>query len=281
MKKLSLILCALLLLGTLCFPTHAADGYEVLENGDFETKGTLDWVPYYLGSIDYGTDAHSGDRSLRITNRQHYTDIARQYVTKKLSFYGQGTYEVSAYVKLANADAQPIDVQIAIGTYASGGKTWATSGFARITADKWTQITAQVNLQWNGDLETAEFYFLAVDGQEGSDFRDLLIDDCSMKTVSYQGPEYAPETTEAPTTETPTTETPTTEAPTTEAPTEAPTTEEPTEQPTTLPEQNDERPESKGQIKTQTWIISGVMFASGLTCLACGVVLIFKKKEVA
>ncbi len=270
MKKLSLLLCALLLLGTLCFPAHAADSYELLENGDFESSLGLTWTPYYLGSVELASDAHGGNSALLITNRQHYTDIARQYVTKKLTYYGQGTYEVSAYVRLADANAQPIDIQIAIGTYASGGKSWATSDFAHVTADSWTHITALVNLQWSGDLETAEFYFLAVEGQEGSDFRNLLIDDCSMKTVSYAGEEYAPETTAS-----------TTKAPTTESPTESPT-EQPTEQPiTTLPEQAETTspPEGKGQIKTETWIISGAMFAGGLACFACGVVLIFRKKE--
>lgn len=276
MKKLSLFLCALLLLGTLCFPAHAADGYELLENGDFESSLGLTWIPYYLGSVELTSDAHSGNSALLITNRQHYTDIARQYITKKLAFYGQGTYRISAYVRLADANAGPVDLQIAIGAYPGGGnsKTWATSAWTQITADKWTHVTAQVDVNWNGELESAEFYFITKDGQEGSNYLDLLIDDCSMKTVSYAGEEYAPETTAA-TTEAPT-EAPTTEALITESPTESPT-EQPTEQQvSTLPEQTESE---KARIKTQTWIIAGGMYAGGVALLVCGAVLIFKKKE--
>lgn len=279
MKKLALLLCALLLLGTLCFPAYATDGYELLSDGDFESGDYFAWFPYYLSSLNYVSESHSGNNALKVTNRQHYTDVAGQYVTDELNFYGPGTYVVSAYVKLADADARPVNLQIAIGYHTSAKQAWATSNYAQITADSWTLITAQVNLQWSGELEKAEFYIISDQNQEGTDYRNLLIDDCSMKTVTYQGPEYAPETTEAPTTEPPTTEAPTTEAPT-ETPTEAPTAEESTEEAaTTLPEQTDAQAEPTGRIKTQTWILSGVMFAGGLACLVCGAVPVFKKKS--
>ena len=163
---------------------------------------------------------------------------------------------------------------------------WATTSFVQVTASDWTLITGQVNLQWAGELTKAEFYIIGREGQEGSDYRDLLIDDCSMTTISYTGEAYAPATTEAPTTEPPTTEEPTTEAPTTEEPTtEEPTTEEiPTEQPTDAPaEQETAAPDNTegGKIPTKTWIIAGSMYGAGVILLIIGIVLLVTKpKEV-
>ena len=237
MKKLLLLMCTLLLLGTCCIPTYAQEGYELLDNGDFESLTSFAWFPYYLSSLEYSTDAHSGTYALKVTNRQHYTDVTGQHIAKQLNFYGSGTYQISAYVKLADPEAQPIDLQIAIGYHTPDKMNWATTSFVQVTASDWTLITGQVNLQWAGELTKAEFYIIGREGQEGSDYRDLLIDDCSMTTISYAGEAYAPATTEAPTTEPPTTEEPTTEAPTTEElTTEEPTAEEiPTEQPTEQP----------------------------------------------
>lgn len=283
MKKLALLLCVMLLLGALCFPTYAADGYELLENGDFEAKNYFSWFPYYLCSLDYVSDAHTGSTALKVSNRQHYTDITGQYITKQLNYYGPGTYQVSAYVRLADQDAQPVNLQIAIGYHTADKQAWATSNFAQITADKWTLITAQVNLQWMGELEKAEFYIISDQNQEGTNYRNLLIDDCSMKTVSYVGEPYEPDTTEAPTNPPTETEAPTkTEAPTTQAPaTEQTTTEEfITEQLTEDMPTQSEQPESEtestdieqGSHPPET--LASILLASGAVLLIVGIVLI-------
>ena len=291
MKKLLLLMCTLLLLGTCCIPTYAQEGYELLDNGDFESLTSFAWFPYYLSSLEYSTDAHSGTYALKVTNRQHYTDVTGQHIAKQLNFYGSGTYQISAYVKLADPEAQPIDLQIAIGYHTPDKMNWATTSFVQVTASDWTLITGQVNLQWAGELTKAEFYIIGREGQEGSDYRDLLIDDCSMTTISYAGEAYAPATTEAPTTEPPTTEEPTTEAPTTEElTTEEPTTQEPTteeiptEQPTDAPsEQETAAPDDTegGKITTKTWFIAGSMYGAGVILLIIGIVLLVTKpKEV-
>ena len=256
MKKLSILLCALFLLGTLCLPVHAEEDYELLVNGDFE-QVTLDWEKYYLGTVDYCNDAHTGSSAFRITNRQHSTDIARQDITKQLAYYGAGNYEISAWVRLDDPNAEPIDVCIAIGAKGTGKDTpviYATSNWVRVTSE-WTYICATRYVYWVGDeLEAAEFYLITPQGGEEDqtgNFRDLLLDDCSMKVLSYSGEPYAPETTEAPTTEPPATEPPTTESPTTEAPsteeptTELPSTEEPTTQEPTSEEPTTEVPSSE------------------------------------
>lgn len=287
MKKLILLVCTLLVLGTCCIPTYAADSYELLENGDFEAPASFAWYPYYLSSLDYSADAHAGNTALKVTNRQHFTDVIGQHVTKPLNFYGSGTYQISAYVKLADPQAQPIELQIAIGYHTPDKQNWATTNYAYVTADEWTLITGQVYLQWSGELTMAEFYIIGRDGQEGGNYRDLLIDDCSMTTISYSGEAYAPATTEAPTTEPPTTEEITTEAPTTEEmTTEPPTTQEVTEEITeeltaepteTEPVQEDTA--QGGKIKTVTWIIAGTLYGAGAIALICGIILLTSKSK--
>jgi hypothetical protein len=123
-----------------------------------------------------------------------------------------------------------------------------------------------------------------MNGEEDTskNFRDLLLDDCSMKPVGFTGEPYTPPTTEAPTTEPPTTAAPETDAPTTEAPeTDAPTVE------TTAPEEETEQPETQEstteqdnapaqpdrKISMQTIVISCTMAAVALILLAAAIAL--------
>ncbi len=275
MKKLALLFCAAILLGALALPAYAeeSEGYELLKNGDFE-EATLDWEKYYKATVDYTTEAHSGNGAFSISNRQHSTDIARQYITKPLEYYGPGDYEFSAWVRLADPNAEPIDVCIAIGVYCAEEKNyWFTTNYVRVTSE-WTYISATRYISWDTELETSEFYLVTpMNGDEDTtkNFRDLIVDDCSMKTVSYTGEPYELPTTAAPTTE-PETEPPVTEAPTTEAlTTEAPVTEAPTSEPeeteTAIADQT-----STG-IPTQTLIITCTMIAVGVILLGCGIAL--------
>lgn len=285
MKKLTLLFCILFLLGTLCLPSYAADDYEMLQNGDFEEM-TSTWQKYYMATVDYCDQAHSGSSALKITNRQHSTDIARQYITKPLEHYGPGSYEFSAWVRLADPSDAPINLQVAIGVYCKNGTNlWFTSDWVSVTSE-WTYIHAIRPLSWSGELDTAEFYLVSpMNGDEDTskNFRDLILDDCSMKPVDFTGEPYEQPTTEAPTTEPPTTEAPTTEPPATEAPT---TEEIPLEEPTTQapedsadPEQSisseeqESQSEQSGGIRTQTWIFTGTMIATGLILLACAIAL--------
>lgn len=269
MKKLALLFCFIILMGTMCLPARAEDDYEMLDNGDFE-QFSSDWEKYYMATVDYCDRAHSGSGAFQITHRQHSTDIARQYITKKLEYYGPGTYEFSAWIRLANPEDQPIEkLQIAIGIYCKDGtKHWQTSDWFEVTSE-WTYISAIRLLSWEGELEAAEFYLVTeTNGEEDStkNYRDLLLDDCSMKPTFYTGQPYAPETTEMPTTEPPTTEAPTTEPAVTEPPEEITP-----EQVTTAPVQTPSAPEPG--ISTQTWVIAGTMIGVGVILLAAAVAL--------
>lgn len=284
MKKLALLLCALLLISALCLPTYAETDYEMLENGDFEEHSAT-WQKYYMATVDYCDQAHSGSSALSITHRQHSTDIARQYITDELEYYGPGEYEFSAWVRLADPTDQPIAICVAIGVYCEQDKDyWFTSNFVNVTSE-WTYISAKRYISWETELETAEFYLVSpMNGDEDTskNFRDLILDDCSMKPVGFTGEPYAPPTTEAPTT-VPETEAPTTEAPTTEEPTTSVETDEPTVE-TTTPEQETDHQnpdteqdnantQSGNQISTQTIVITCTMVAVALILLAAGIAL--------
>lgn len=274
---LFLLLLSLLTVTLLCMPVSAADGYELLENGGFEEIPGFTWTKYVACTVDWDESGASGS-CIRVTGRTHYTDIVRQYITKKLSFYGHGTYLLEADVRLADPSDQPVDVQIAIGAYSVGGdKKWATSDFVTVTADGWAHIRTQVNISWSGKLEQAEFYFITRADQETTEFRDLLIDNCSMKTVSYTGEEYATE-------------------PATEAPTEKPTepevtTAEPVTEPAETTAQETDLTDMTEPVNTewetaevdtpsvsdpgsmQSKVIGGMMIAVGVILLACAVAL--------
>lgn len=264
MKKLVLLFCILILMGTMCLPVWAENDYEMLNNGDFE-QSSSDWAKYYMATVDYCDQAHSGNGAFKITHRQHSTDIARQYITKKLEYYGPGSYEFSAWIRLANPGDQPIEkLQIAIGIYCKDGtKHWQTSDWFEVTSE-WTYISAIRPLSWEGELEAAEFYLVTeMDGEEDStkNYRDLILDDCSMKPTFFTGQPYAPETTEAPTAEEPTAE---------------PTDTNPSEQTdaegiTTVPEQTPTDP-APG-ISAQTWVLAGTMIGVGAILLAAAVAL--------
>ena len=276
-----LLLAALLTAAVLCLSVSAeGEGYELLENGDFNEAPGFTWLPYVSSSLSSVDEGREG-RALKVEDRTHHTDVARQYVTAKMTYYGAGTYELTAYVRLADEGAAPVEVQAVLGIYGKDGqKMWQTTSFAQVTADGWTKLQAQVNVSWSGELEQAEFYFITRDGQENGDFRNLLIDDCSLKTVSYVGEAYG----SRPETESPATETPATEAPETEPP-EAPAPETPapdtqatesqspvTDVETTETNSGDPAATSDKGF-TQSMVIGGMLIAVGVILAACGVAL--------
>ena len=278
MKKCALALCLALLLGLLCMPISAGEVYELLQNGDFE-EITTHWEKYYLAAVDYCDQAHAGSGALQITNRQHSTDIARQVITKPLEHYGSGQYELSAWMRLADPEAKPVDVIIAIGVYLKDGqKFWFSTGWTRVTSE-WTHLSGVVNISWSGALEEAEFYLVTpMDGDEDTskNFRDMILDDCSMKVLNYDGEPYE-QPTKAPVTTEPATDAPATDAPVTEAPEQ--TTAAPESAPESVPESTPEiesehvQEQGSGKVSAQTYVIAGTMAAVAVILLGCGIAL--------
>ena len=273
MKKCALALCLAMLIGLLCTPVFAGEDYELLTNGDFE-EITTHWEKYYLAAVDYCDKAHTGSGALQINDRQHSTDIARQVITKPLEHYGSGQYELSAWMRLADPEAKPVDVMIAIGVYLKDGqKFWFSTGWTRVTSE-WTHLSGVVNISWSGALQEAEFYLVTpMDGDEDTskNFRDMILDDCSMKVLGYDGEPYEHPTKAPATTE------PATDAPVTEAPEQ--TTAAPESAPESVPESTPEiesehvQEQGDGKISAQTYVIAGTLAAVALILLGCGIAL--------
>ncbi len=200
MKKLAVILIVLLLTMSTVFAAEA--DYEILVDPGFEENDDITWVPYVQSLLDFSEDAHEGESSLVVSERSHMTDIARQYVTEQLKYYGKGKYVAEAYVKLESETEHPVKIQVVLGVYGNE-KKWITSDSVTVTDKEWTKLTFTKDVSWEGELKQAEFYFVTDEKFEGVEFEDMdfaeiMIDSCSLKPVGFTGDPYEEKVEETP-----------------------------------------------------------------------------------
>lgn len=258
----------------------AADEYEILVDNGFEEMDDSVWEQYYLGVVDFTGDAYEGESCLIVTDRLHKTDVVRQYITDQLNFYGPGSYQVSAWVKLALPEGENIEIQAVVGAYMGEElqyKQWFTTPFFALSDTEWTQITATIDMNWDGILDQAEFYFITNEEGEAGQIMcaDLMIDSCSLVKAGYEGDPYGA-TAEEPTQEP--AEEPTSEpAETTQAPTAKPT-EQPTQAAPTgssAADSDDAETESNN-----SKLIGGILIAAAvILVVGCVVFVIVGKKR--
>ena len=212
-KLLSITLAILMVVAAVSFTgltSFAASQYEILIDGTFEDQNDEVWVKYTAGLIDFSfDDVYEGESSLSVTERTHKTDVVRQYITDELNFYGPGTYQFTAYAKLAEEWDTPVQLQGVVGAYKGTDikdKVWGTTDFITLSATEWKSVSGTMEVSWSGDLTEGEFYFITNEEDGADSFADLLIDSCSLTKVGYTGdafvaptPEPTPEPTEAPT----------------------------------------------------------------------------------
>ena len=265
MKKLLCLLLTAALLLSLTVPALAATpSKEILVDPNFEEMDDDAWIRYVESVIDF-TDENpqEGKSCLIVTDRTHSTDVARQYVTDQMNYYGPGKYKISGYVRLANPEQGPIEVQMVLGYYTDANKKWATSSYKKVTAEKWVSFTMTVTCQWTGELNNAELYFITNETETAQgEFADILIDSCSMVKADFQGTDFwdlTPEPTKEPTAAP-------TAAPTTVPTAEAEVTDAPTEEP-------EKQPMSSNKI------LGIALIAVGAVLLGTGVALIISAKK--
>lgn len=217
MKKiLSITLAILMVAAAFSFTgltAFAASEYEILIDGTFEDQNDEVWVKYTTGLIDFEFEgAYEGESCLFVSERTHSTDVVRQYITNELNFYGPGTYQFTAYAKLAEEWDSEIQLQGVVGAYKGTevkDKVWGTTNFVTLSATEWRAVSGTVEVSWSGELTEGEFYFITNE-QDTDSFANLLIDSCSLTKVGYTGDAYTaptpeptleptPEPTEAPT----------------------------------------------------------------------------------
>jgi hypothetical protein len=104
----------------------------------------------------------------------------------------------------------------------------------------------------------------------------MILDDCSMKVLNYDGEPYE-QPTKAPATTEPATDAPATDAP--EQTTAAPETAAPESAPESVPESTPEiesehvQEQGSGKVSAQTYVIAGTMAAVAVILLGCGIAL--------
>jgi len=230
------------------FPTTASPvgtpfNSGVVENGGFES-GTTGWYAQYAPAVQISlvsTVSHSGSNSLLVTGRTGgWHGVAQNMLPKMIPGV---TYEVSAWVKLANVASDTFI--LTFKQVDDRGTTYNNAGRI-VTAyqDSWTQAKSEFTLDTVGTLTELTLY-----AEGPASGVDLYLDDVSAvvlgtesPTTSHPTPSPTPPPTTAPPTSPPTTAptspptftpTPSPTAPPTDPPTTAPTLP-PTTSPTTL-----------------------------------------------
>ncbi len=264
MRKIVTLLLILILTSVSVFATN---DYEILTDADFEEANDEVWVKYVKAYIDFSEDAFEGTSALLSSERTHNTDVVKQFVQDELNYYGTGKYTAQAQVKLAEADAEPIEIQLVVNITAEGKTAYVTSGYVSVSGNEWTQISLSKDFKWDGEVTKSEFYFVTKETDD-TGYADILIDNCSLVPLEFTGEPFDEETEETP------------------APTEKPT-EKPAEKPqeTKAPEENEAATptpavsENSGPNKKQSQVIGGMIIACGVILLIGAVALFISYRK--
>ncbi|MEO8183267.1 MAG: carbohydrate binding domain-containing protein [Deltaproteobacteria bacterium] len=150
----------------------ASPAPELLPNPSFEA-GHEGWLGFGDSRIFDVVDAHTGDRAILSTNRQHSWegpsyDIASLVTASK-------PYAISAWVR-NEFDAHNIMLTLKV---TCAGDTTYTRLATRAVADDWLQLDASFLAPDCADLEELSVY---VEGPPA--YRNVLVDDVSLRSIS-------------------------------------------------------------------------------------------------
>ncbi|MHB1484401.1 MAG: carbohydrate binding domain-containing protein [Saccharofermentanales bacterium] len=173
-----------------------ADSAEILTNGSFDVN-MEGWSAYSTATMDIRTDTPHGGKSYVYSSHKYGAcDGPRQYVTEQIRFYGKGTYHVSAWIKIdsdvkcnAQVVMQTVSSDKTFGSEQYPGQYWDTTEEIPVNNKTWTKVEGDIELDWKGDLEMSEYYFLLLgDGA----MANIAVDDCSLYKAGYTGAAYTP-----------------------------------------------------------------------------------------
>lgn len=95
-----------------------------------------------------------GGGSLLVSNRNHRCSSPKQDIKAILEANGQGQYYFSGWVRLKNAEAR--GVQINLGSEIKGDTTnWPQTNIAVVNTTEWTFISKSIDISWTGELKSA------------------------------------------------------------------------------------------------------------------------------
>ncbi|WNR46153.1 carbohydrate binding domain-containing protein [Paenibacillus roseipurpureus] len=126
---------------------------NLVQNGAMN-EGSNKWFPS-AGTVSAAANStHSGNYMLRLTGRAGATDSLQQDVTARLTEFGQGTYTLSAWVRLVSGtDTGKLYVK-----WTDSGGTHTSTIFFGALSTGWTQLSGSPSLTWTGTLSSAKVY---------------------------------------------------------------------------------------------------------------------------
>ncbi len=124
-------------------------------NGGFESS-IYCWNESSGGTISEETSiVHSGSKSLKVSNRTQAYHGAGQYILWYLLQNGQGTYNASAWVRLASGtDTAKLTLYIKD----DAGSRYISFGSIGANSTDWSQISGSANVTWTGLLRVARLF---------------------------------------------------------------------------------------------------------------------------
>lgn len=133
---------------------NAAQGDQLLTNGDIEGASFAPWTSLngaFLTQINTIPPVYGGLKCLKISGRTVADKTAQQDVLSLLNANGQGTYNVTLYVKAAAANITP-----RFRLKVNGIDSWYDLPVTSVTGP-WTLIRGPIKLSWSGTLQEAAF----------------------------------------------------------------------------------------------------------------------------
>ncbi|MCT2537219.1 carbohydrate binding domain-containing protein [Aquibacillus koreensis] len=184
-KKASLFLLIFTLILSLIpvSPILAAEDAELLDNGGFE-EGKAPWINYRDADTSVtDQEAHSGNNSLHVFDRQSTVDGPQQVITGKVK--AGGTYEFSAKVKYTEGpDQKGFNFNI------QNGPSWENIDVmesATINKGEWGTIEGTYTVPEDADLSQT-FVFIETEyanpADPETDLMDFYVDDASFVDIT-------------------------------------------------------------------------------------------------
>lgn len=134
----------------LSIPAHAQN---LAQNPGFES-GTTGWFGFGATLTSSTAQPRTGSRSAFVQNRTAtWNGVAQSFLT---SMQPANTYRISAWVRLANTNSQP--VLLTMQKTDSGGTSYTTVANGTATSTNWTQLSGGYTLDVSGTLTTLTLY---------------------------------------------------------------------------------------------------------------------------
>lgn len=152
------------------------DYYAVpdIANGGFESTNK-EWYSDGGVLMPVNTQAHSGEKSMKVIWRRKHTDGTKQSIATVFMDCGQGDYTFEAWVMTA-AGNEPIMLRIVLVDDTDVDRVIQVTEPS--VSGEWVKLTLQENITWSGTVQEAVFEVITTESD--TDFENLYIDDCHI-----------------------------------------------------------------------------------------------------